>query len=444
MVPHVGPDPLAEGPVADLDAELVEDGGPAGVLLAAEHLERQVPAGGRDEAELLRLRRPLHVAAVLVPAVERELLGPVPVLEEQVREVGREPLVEPDVVEGAAGEEVPEPLVGELVGHEALARVVGPRLRRVEEAHVHRGGGGVLHAAVDEVPHRGLRVARVGVGTPRVGGEELHHGGGAGAAVPHLPGAADGPVVLQRDLPPPLHDRVEPAGDEAHEVGGDPLLEPPVVLPEPAVAGPALHEDPVGDGLQVRGHRREDLHGGAVVGEVVAGEPPAVVVPFPLAVHLEGGGGALRGRGVEVEARRGPGPVGDRHGPRGPAREGLREADGEDPVREGGLQGGALPVLHRQHLCLQAVEAEGPQGVREGGEGDRRLPVHGPLGDARRHPDREVDLVEVAGRRVERTGRLLRPGGGGEGGEGGGEEEGGGAVVVHRGEDSRGATRGQA
>ena len=67
----------------------------------------------------------------------------------------REALVEPDVAPIFAGDEVPEPLVAEFVGDEAVLISVefGGNLGMVERATGVGGGAGIFHASSDEVIH---------------------------------------------------------------------------------------------------------------------------------------------------------------------------------------------------------------------------------------------------------------------------------------------------
>jgi hypothetical protein len=71
-----------------------------------------------------------------------------------VLEEGREALVEPRVRPVAAGHEVAEPLVRELVGDEVVGGGVEGGARVDEAALGERAGGGVLHAAEGEVVNR--------------------------------------------------------------------------------------------------------------------------------------------------------------------------------------------------------------------------------------------------------------------------------------------------
>ena len=208
--------------VAQLIAEHVEDDPALLVEMTVEDLQRlrigllhqrsPVAAG-----VLLEVERPVahHLVAELVPAVG--------VLDEQLVEVGREALVEPAVRPLAAGQQVTEPLVRQLVRRQRVTALDDVRVRTLVVQHRvgHRGRRGVLHAAEDEVGdgHRGVLVPRVRhadglreeVDHPRRSPEGAH-GVFASAALG---------VVLHRHtrgLRLGLH-LVEVAGGERHQVG---------------------------------------------------------------------------------------------------------------------------------------------------------------------------------------------------------------------------------
>ena len=85
------------------------------------------------------------------------------VLEIDVLEEGGEAFVQPPVRPIAARDVVAEPLVGELVGDEIVGGDVDRGALVEQEVLVHGGGGGVLHAAEDEIGDHDLRVLVPGV-----------------------------------------------------------------------------------------------------------------------------------------------------------------------------------------------------------------------------------------------------------------------------------------
>ena len=80
--------------------------------------------------------------------------------------IGGEALVEPSVRPVPAGDQVAPPLMGQLVGDDALRRAVEQRPLIEEDAVRHGGGTGVLHAAAE------LIGADLGVLVPRIADAE--------------------------------------------------------------------------------------------------------------------------------------------------------------------------------------------------------------------------------------------------------------------------------
>ncbi len=95
------------------------------------------------------------VALVFIPAAAR--------FHPDRFEIGREAFVEPGLRPIAAGDEIAEPLVRELVRDERFAREIEVRALVVQRAVGLRRRARVLHPAEDEIGDRDLRVARVRV-----------------------------------------------------------------------------------------------------------------------------------------------------------------------------------------------------------------------------------------------------------------------------------------
>ena len=167
-------DALPEERVAELGTEDVQHEAALLVEMAIEEIERRVVVLAHDRAAIApvrlgQVRREVVFYAVFVLVTAERLLAP-HVLHER-----GEALVEPALRPVAARHVVAEPLVRELVGDEVVARHVDGSARVEQDVLVHRGGGGVLHAAEDEVAHHDLRVL-----VPRIRhagelGEERHH-----------------------------------------------------------------------------------------------------------------------------------------------------------------------------------------------------------------------------------------------------------------------------
>src|SRR5262249_42180226 len=136
--------------VAELGPEDVEDEAALLVEVAVEEIDRKVVVLADDRADVaarrlaeVRVLILLHAVLVLVAA---EALLAVDVLE-----VGREAFVEPAVAPVAARDQIAEPLVGELVGDEVVARQIDRGALVEEDVLVHRRRARVLHPAEDEV-----------------------------------------------------------------------------------------------------------------------------------------------------------------------------------------------------------------------------------------------------------------------------------------------------
>ena len=343
--------------------------------------------------------------AVRIPHLVAEGVVAVAVLLVEVRVVRGESLVEPHVAPLAAGEHVAVPLVGELVGDEVLLGARQFLALVVQGAQVHHRGGGVLHAAVDEVLHDDLRVLGVRVVDANLLREVLHHV--AGEAVAAQNGGVvrvGGHHVPQRNVPPLL--LVDPVlRDRQHdEVAHLGLVELPEELG--VVAGlPLLDQAAVGDRRVTPRHAEASLERGLVVRVVVAGDPVAVVFPLALGPDLEAllGDALLGGDPVETDLRRAA--IMHRDRDLRAALEGLVQPDDELVVRDR-LVGAADPrrVLPRRHRVIEGgaapVDRDGIHGELDTVETDLAQPrskraygVGDMAGDA---PVFEVD-VEVEG-----------------------------------------------
>ena len=101
------------------------------------------------------------VPAVLVPGEEMSV-------------VGGEALVEPDMAPVLAGHEIPEPLMGQFVRHQALAAAYVFRFQAEEGGGVQGAQAGVFHAPPVEVLDAYLVVLGPGVGNPDLLLEVFH------------------------------------------------------------------------------------------------------------------------------------------------------------------------------------------------------------------------------------------------------------------------------
>jgi hypothetical protein len=155
-----------EAGVAELAPQHVQHPRALLVEVVIEDVDRLVVDPGRD-------RPPVAVAVLgevhLEPLVELEVGGvaALVVRAPDVLGVGGERLVEPQLRPPARRDEIAEPLVGQLVGEQALyielVAVVAGHQGEVGEA----GEGGVLHAPPHEFPKKNMAIARIGVGRRR-------------------------------------------------------------------------------------------------------------------------------------------------------------------------------------------------------------------------------------------------------------------------------------
>jgi hypothetical protein len=361
----VGAETPPPGLLAEEAADHVEDERPLLVAVSVEEADRGGIAERHERPDVFvpRLGQVVVDQVVHLPG---ELVGSVGVpLPERGHVVG-EALVKPDLVPAPAGEEVAEPLVGELIGHQPFTGEVGVLAGRVEGPLGHGGGGDVLHAAPHVVVDRGLGVLGERVGLAGDGGEVLHHRGGGAEGDPRLLLAPRRHVILDRDALPFVGDPREFTDHHRDQVGGVRLLHGPVERP-PAV-GPVGHlgEPAVAHGHERAGDRGDHLGGGFVVRVVPAREPLAAEIGLSLRPDLPR---LLRIGGVRPhEPEPGPGARrvvdGDLQLVAGSARP--VEADGQGLGRriEGERQpGSVLSQADAGHVQTLGVEDEA-RGIR--------------------------------------------------------------------------------
>jgi hypothetical protein len=162
--------------------------------VSIEEIDGQLVLAAEDRALIgsclaqigVEVAQQLHVGLVATAGV----LAP------HVFKVGGEAFIQPGLGPFAAGEQIAPPLVGQLVAHQGLDIVVEGRALVEHGLGGERGGGGVLHAAEDEVVHKDLAVAAVRVGDANPPGEEVDHLGRAREAAARVAFAALGRVVV--------------------------------------------------------------------------------------------------------------------------------------------------------------------------------------------------------------------------------------------------------
>ncbi len=259
-----------------------------------------------DDGAAVARRIFAHVDLRVLVQLVAELIEPLVVFREQRFEVGGEAFVQPPVRPVAAGEQIAEPLVCQLVREKA----VGIRIQRgalVEERRVgERCRADVLHAAEDEVGDERLRVTGVRVGDARHLAEEREHLRRAAERALQVVLASARPVVLHRDAVPLVLDLGEVSHDLAQQVGDvrDGLVPVIGLRAAPGVCRHALQLT-VADADHRFRHRDDDLAGLLVVRVVDAGVPVPRVLVLALRPRLQRLIGVIRVRCGEVEAAAG-------------------------------------------------------------------------------------------------------------------------------------------
>ncbi len=209
----------------------------------------------------------------------------------QRADVGGEGLVEPQVVPPAHGHQVAEPHVRQLVQHGLRAALVAcPAGLGPEDVVLEEGdGAGVLHRAGVELRDEELvvLVERVRVVEHPVVEVEALLGDPEELLGVQVLGQRRAAVEAERDAVVLVGDARVRAGDQRHEVGGDPLRRREMHELRAARAGLDLAVAGVGDDLPVE--RRGDVDGerGLEVGLVEAGEHPLGVGRLELRVEVD-------------------------------------------------------------------------------------------------------------------------------------------------------------
>ena len=416
---EVGADAAPEDGVAELRAERVQDEAALLVEVTVEEIERRVVVLTDDGAAVAAVRLG-HVGVEIALEAERVLVAAQLLLAPDVLEEGREALVQPALVPGAARDVVAEPLVGELVGDEVVGRDVEGGALVDQDVLVHRGRGRVLHPTEDEVGHDDLRVSAPRVRHAGDLAEVRDHPGRLSERASPVGLATSGDEVRERDVaradPGDVVELRELAGDEGHEVARVRLVHPVVKRRGlPFAAGVVLDENAVRERVPRPRHAGDDLRRHLRVGAVVTGEPVARVVFLALRPHLARAVGVVLVGLEEVETAARRGAVG--HLDPGDARRGV---DGHE-------QGAAVvlddhgPRVHRDALDLEAdgVERQALRGRVDPPDVEGRRGVDPAGDDVEREVERQVIdgegpvPLEVTGARREHEGAPGRsvPGG---------------------------------
>ncbi len=197
------------------------------------------------------------------------------VLVPELLKVGGEAFVQPAIWPVAAGHEVAEPLVGQLMrNHWHQVEVEGSAFIR-QERKAMGSRGGMFHGTGINLDDR-LRILVVGIIDVRISSEEAHHLGGLAHVVACIVFTVGAHVVVDRFPIEGIFDDCEVADHQRNQVRGMWYVMAPVMGLCLAMIG---HADQVAisDGQEMGRDRDNDLSGGAIIGSVMAGEPVAVV-----------------------------------------------------------------------------------------------------------------------------------------------------------------------
>ncbi len=294
----------------------------------------------------------------------------------------------------AAGQQVAEPLVRELVRDERVAVGIEGGALVVEDGVGQRRRGGVLHAAEDEVGDDDLGVLLVRITHADLLVEEADHRWGAPEGAAGVVLAAGLDVVRHAQAVGRVGHLGEFAGHQRHEIGHVRHGLPPVVRARAIGVLAPLHEAAVGEREPARGHGREHLGRRLLVREVEAGEPVARVLVLALRPDLARAVRVALVRQDEVEPAPRVAAVLHSHG-HGLARP-QRPAE-LDVERAAGLLVRERHAVHRhgRDIELDGVEVERGEAVVDG-----RERVRGRAEDAavvEVEPDLEADVADVGG-----------------------------------------------
>ncbi|MCL4486051.1 MAG: hypothetical protein M1537_06970 [Nitrospirae bacterium] len=228
VLPEVAGQGAPEGLRPQGRLEHPEEGAPLGVADGVEDLVDlpRIPHGDLDG---MGGGQGVHLQG-LVPVLALEELPHPPLREEGVHRLdlhpGRESLVEPEVVPPVHGDEVPEPLVGHLVGHDDGHPLEvpggGPGGRRKQGRLPEGHGPPVLHGAGGEVGNRDQIELGERIGNPEVVVVPGKEPGRRVEGEPALLRPPDGGVDRDFDPRRTGRDPVPAPHRQVQEVGGHP------------------------------------------------------------------------------------------------------------------------------------------------------------------------------------------------------------------------------
>ena len=167
------------------------------VEMAVEKIDGLLELTAHDGA--LVFARLVEIAVEIAEQIDVGLVAAARVGSPDVLEIGGEAFVQPRLGPFAAGHEVAPPLVGQLVRDEVVHVLVEGGAFVEHGLDRECGGGGVFHAAEDEIRDEDLAVALEGVGHADGLREEVDELRRGSEAAPQVGLSALGPVVVHVD-----------------------------------------------------------------------------------------------------------------------------------------------------------------------------------------------------------------------------------------------------
>ena len=197
------------------------------------------------------------------------------VLVPKLLKVGGKAFVQPTIWPVAAGHEVTEPLVCQLMrNHWHQVEVKGSTLIH-QEREAMGSRGGMFHGTGINLDDR-LRILIVRIIDVRIFREEAHHLGGLTHVVARIVFTVGAHIVVDWFPIVGIFDDCEVADHQRNQVRGMWNIMAPVMRLCLALTGNA-DQVAISDGQEMGRDRDNDLSGGAIIGSVMAGEPVAVV-----------------------------------------------------------------------------------------------------------------------------------------------------------------------
>ena len=270
MTLQVGLDAAAIEILTELTAEHVENPASLGIRVKAELILRRVEVAPHDGVRVVG-----HGGDALEPRIHHVEKGVVAILVFLVERlvVSRETLVQPQVRPVLAGDEIPEPLMHQLMRHQPLA--FAQVLRRVREQRtvVQDGERRVLHAAPAEILHADLVILRPGIRHADFLLEETHHVLRVTEGSLRVVDLRSRRPERHRDVAIRVGDGFEIPGAQRDEIIRVRLVLQPAHRHETGGVLRLLHAFAVGEHHHALGHMADHFAGELLIRRIEAGKP---------------------------------------------------------------------------------------------------------------------------------------------------------------------------